>query len=138
MNKLFRNIICLCLALLTLGSALGLPLNKMVCLSSGNIKVSITELKDCCPEEEESSFPVESALEDRCCDFSSQLLQIDFTSDLNHFKLKLSNLFFAFVHFDLRTFYCFKSISVSQYLSGDLPPPLSGYRLLKLISVFRI
>jgi hypothetical protein len=126
----------LLLSLLMLTSSMGISINKMICLSSGKVKVALWELKDCCPEEEEenSNLP---GFQARCCDFFSEYVQVDFLSMENNFQLKLIKSFFTPILSLFCQYFSLFTANSSEFY-GDIPPPVHGISLLKLISVFRI
>ena len=70
--KLVQKITSLFLAVVFVLSSLGFTINKMVCLKSGKTKVSLTHVKDCCPEKK-STVPVVKA---QCCDIQNSSFKL--------------------------------------------------------------
>jgi hypothetical protein len=131
--KLVQKITSLFLAVIFVLSSLGFTINKMVCLKSGKSKVSLTHLKDCCPDKK-STIPVVKA---QCCDIQNSSFKLtDFNPSQKH-ELPVS--------FELVSFLT-NSITVADYtnnklavfLYADLPPPIFGRTLLNFISTLNI
>ena len=131
--KLFQKITSLFLAVVFVLSSLGFTINKMVCLRSGKTKVSLTHLKDCCPEKK-STIPVVKA---QCCDIQNSSFKLtDFNTSQKH-EVPVSLELVSFLT---------SSISVPNYvdsklsvfLFADLPPPIHGRTLLNFISTLNI
>jgi hypothetical protein len=114
-------------------SSLGFTANKMVCLKSGETKLSLVNIKDCCPDEE-----AEAELKADCCDITNTFF------DLNDFvQSEKSELVqpLAIQSFCVDQILSFRSLSKSQKLIisfADLPPPLYGRALLNYISILII
>jgi hypothetical protein len=131
--KLFQKITSLFLAVVFVLSSLGFTINKMVCLKSGKTKVSLTHVKDCCPEKK-STIPVVKA---QCCDIQNSSFKLtDFNPSQKH-NVPVS--------FELVSFIT-SSISVPNHVDSklfvlhfaDLPPPIHGRTLLNFISTLNI
>ncbi|MDQ3047502.1 MAG: hypothetical protein M3R27_08155 [Bacteroidota bacterium] len=112
-------------------SSLGLTVNKMICLESGNQKVSLTPLQDCCPENENDLASVESD----CCDIQNSSFH------LNDFQpsQEFSNQTFAKA-LPVSFVYNTPDTDIHKEILSytDLPPPLHGRALLRFISVLTI
>lgn len=131
--KAIKKITALSLAMVFLLSSLGFTINKMVCFKSGKTKISLTQLKDCCPKKE-SANPVVKA---QCCDINNTSFHFnDFNSSskkniptagdcvlsINKYSFKLIN---------------YHNLSTELFFA-DLPPPLYGRQLLSFISILVI
>jgi hypothetical protein len=114
-------------------SSLGFTANKMVCLKSGKTKLSLVNIKDCCPDEE-----ARTEVKADCCDITNTFF------DLNDFlQSEKSELVqpLAIQSFYVDQILSFRSLSQEQKLIisfTDLPPPLFGRALLNYISVLTI
>lgn len=131
--KLFQKIASVFLAIVFLLSSLGFTLNKMVCLKSGKTKISLVNVKDCCPEKK-STTPI---IKSKCCDLQNSSFK------LKDFSVVQKNEIAAHeqISFTSTTLFYFNSIATEKK-SGlaftDLPPPLYGRTLLNFISVLTI
>lgn len=120
------------LTLFMLISTVGFSINKMICLNSGKTTVAVFDDVKCPGYEEQS----QEGIDERCCDFLSKYVQVDYFSTdkpvkIPEFKLALVPVLITFVNFP------FPQITIHpKSLKG--PPENFGIALLKLISVFRI
>jgi hypothetical protein len=113
-------------------STVGFSINKMICLSSGKVKVAVLKDVKCGGEDEGHT----EGIDERCCDFHSEYVQVDFLSAEKPLKLApmqaaILTCAFGFACKNLPT-------EALGYNYSNAPPPFSGTSLLKLISVFRI
>ncbi len=131
--KIFQKITALFLATVFVLSSLGFTINKMVCLKSGKTKISLTHVKDCCPEKK-STTPVVKA---QCCDIQNSSFKLtDFSVAQKH-ELPCSQELISFSEYSFATVpSAVQTISVLSF--ADLPPPLSGKSLLHFISILLI
>ncbi|MBN8696202.1 MAG: hypothetical protein J0L87_06705 [Bacteroidetes bacterium] len=131
--KIFRKITALFLATVFVLSSLGFTINKMVCLKSGKTKISLTHVKDCCPEKK-SSIPVVKA---QCCDIQNSSFKLtDFSVAQKH-ELPCSQELISFSEYSFAAVpSAVQTVSVLSF--ADLPPPLSGKSLLHFISILLI
>jgi hypothetical protein len=132
--KTVQKITSVFLALTFLVSSLGFTVNKMVCLKSGKTKLSLTRMKDCCPEKE-TALPV---VKSDCCDITNTFFDL---GDLRVSQKTDIVQPFAIQSFLSASGYQFKTYSFSDSeitLFADLPPPRSGRSLLAFISVLII
>jgi hypothetical protein len=129
-----QKITSLFLVVILLVSSLGFTANKMICLKSGKTKLSLVNIKDCCPENE-SSVPV---IKSDCCNITNTFF------DLNDFQgVQKSEVCQPLV---MQAFYDNSSakpdfifVSSDQVFScSDLPPPRSGKIFLSFISTYII
>lgn len=132
--KIIQKITSIFLALVFLLSSLGFTINKMTCLKSGKVKMSLLAQKDCCPEKE-SPIPV---IKSTCCDFSNIYFNL---SDVQHTeKLSLEKQFSISTPFLSSQIYngtlAFSKAPIISFT--DLPPPLYGRTLLNFISTLII
>lgn len=121
------------LAILFLVSSLGFTINRMVCLKSGKVKVSLVHEKECCPSKR-SELPV---IKSKCCDIMNSYFNLgDFHESL---KQNIDKPLVAEIPFNFSTFSVipFTSSQERTVSFADLPPP-SGRQLLSLISVLII
>lgn len=132
--KAIQKISALFLSLLILLFSFGFTINKMVCLESGNTKVSLNEIKDCCSNDTKAALPV---LKSHCCDLSSSSFHLnDYNPSEKHSTPTATDCLLPFNHLVSITF-C-KENNQQVLLYSDLPPPLYGKKLLALISIFII
>jgi hypothetical protein len=132
--KALQKITSVFLAAIFLVSGLGFTANKMVCLKSGKTKLSFVNFKDCCPKKK-SSTPV---IKSDCCDITNTFFHLgDFQSVHKHqFSDNRGFQYFAVIPnpgFN-NNFVCHQN----PYFFADLPPPLSGRKLLSFISILII
>ncbi|MCE9538647.1 MAG: hypothetical protein K8R85_05450 [Bacteroidetes bacterium] len=131
--KVIKKTTTLLLAMVFILSSLGFTINKMVCLKSGKVKISLSNLKDCCPEEK-SSLPVIKA---QCCDINNTSFHLnDFNSSQKNnipvaddCVLAINKYSFATQNYNTPS---------SKLVFTDLPPPLYGRQLLSFISILII
>lgn len=131
--KLFQKITSLFLAVVFVLSSLGFTINKMVCLKSGKTKVSLTHVKDCCPEKK-STIPVVKSL---CCDIQNSSFQLtDFNTSQKHGIPSLFELASFVTNFSTTS--NLVDSKSTAFLFADLPPPIYGRTLLNFISTLNI
>jgi hypothetical protein len=133
--KTVKNISSLILALTFLVSSLGFTANRMVCLKSGKVKLSLTKMKDCCPEGD-SDIPV---VKSNCCDITNTSFDLgDFqNSQKQEVNASVSLLFFAEAsRYNFTGNYSSQQKLIISY--SDLPPPMYGRLLLNFISTLLI
>lgn len=71
--KRLKNIFTVFLSGLILLVSLNITISRMVCVESGHVKISLSALKDCCPEKKQEAKTVIKAL---CCDISTLHVQV--------------------------------------------------------------
>jgi len=105
----------------------------MVCFKSGKTKISLTQLKDCCPKKE-SANPVVKA---QCCDINNTSFHLN---DFNSSSKKniptagdvvLAINKYAFIHTQYNHL-------TAVIVTADPPPPIYGRQLLSFISILTI
>ncbi len=112
-------------------SSLGLTVNKMICLESGNQQLSLTPLKDCCPENENDLTTIGSD----CCDIQNTSFHLnDFQPSQEFSSQSGSEAIPASFIFNKSC----SSVQKEILFFADLPPPLHGRALLHFISVLTI
>ena len=136
MKKVTIYFFSLFLGLFLLMLSMGLTLNKMVCLSSGKVKVSLLDIKQCGPEENENAC--HSALKSKCCDITSSFLHIDIPSVVFYSFIKITGVDVLFTGYIFNIFKIGVSLSLTSFLFSDLPPPLKGKDFLNFIQILRI
>ena len=136
MKKAAIYFFSLLLGLFLLMFSMGLTLNKMVCLSSGKVKVSLLDIKHCGPEESKS--PCHSALKNKCCDITSSFLHIAIPSVVFYSFVKITDIDVLFTGYILNIFKISTSLSLTSFIFSDLPPPLIGKDFLNFIQILRI
>jgi hypothetical protein len=132
--KTVQKTISIFLVVIFLVSSLGFTANKMVCVKSGKTKLSLVNLKDCCPEKK-SSLPV---FKSDCCDITNTFFNLSDFQSTQKLQLNKSN--------DVQSFYLIPGLQSNNYFASvqspfsfaDLPPPLSGRKLLSFISILII
>jgi hypothetical protein len=132
--KTAQKIFSVFLAIIFLISSLGFTANKMVCVKSGKTKLSLVNLKDCCPQKKSSPSTIKS----HCCDITNTFFNL---GDLNN-----SHNFQSNKNFNSQLIHAIPGYFVSNdhiadqplFIFADLPPPLSGRQLLSLISILII
>lgn len=136
MKKAYASIFHTLLAVTVLISGMSFTVKKMVCLSSGDVQVGLYSLDGCCGEEED--FCEDSQVEEKCCEYSTQVLDLDKDITIKESSLKqldLSLLQFSPIYiFSLQV----RSQKTPRFSFADLPPPLSGRQLLSFISALVI
>lgn len=131
--KAIKKTIALFLAMVFILSSLGFTINKMVCLKSGKVKISLSHLKDCCPEKK-SSLPVIKA---QCCDINNTSFHLnDFNSSQKNNIPVADDCVLAINKFSFTNINC--NNTTSKLVFADLPPPLYGRQLLSFISILII
>lgn len=131
--KAIKTTITLFLAIVFILSSLGFTINKMVCLKSGKVRISLSNLKDCCPEEK-SSIPVIKA---QCCDINNTSFHLnDFNSSQNNTIPVADDCVLAINKFSF-TSRNYSNLT-SELFFADLPPPFYGRQLLSFISILII
>jgi len=131
--KLVQKITSLFLAVIFVLSSLGFTINKMVCLKSGKTKVSLTHVKDCCPEKK-STIPVVKA---QCCDIQNSSFKLtDFNPSQKH-EIPVSFELLSFLTNSITVRHN-STNKLAVFLFADLPPPIHGRTLLTFISTFNI
>ena len=132
--KTIQKISALFLSVLILLFSFGFTINKMVCLESGNTKVSLNDIKNCCSNDTKAAIPV---LKSHCCDLSSTAFHLnDYNPSEQHSIPMATDCLLPFNHIVATTFCVENNKQVLLY--SDLPPPLYGKKLLSFISVFII
>lgn len=131
--KLFQKITALFLCLFILAFSLGFTINKMVCLKSGKVKVSLAKIKDCCP----TKHKAKTIIKTDCCDFSS------FSFQLNEYSpSEQSHLVKTYSYIQLgsiQMYYHSAFITIKEpLLYSDLPPPILVKKRLAFLSTFII
>jgi hypothetical protein len=131
--KTVQKITSFFLALTFLISSLGFTANKMVCVKSGKTKLSLVNIKDCCPEKGAGQ-----SVGTDCCDITNTFFDLGDIQNSQNTEIAqpviLSSFFTPFSP-------AFNSHSVSNKLIisfADLPPPRSGRALLSFISTLII
>ncbi len=131
--KAIKKTTALFLAVVFILSSLGFTINKMICFKSGKVKVSLSQLKDCCPEEK-SSLPVIKA---PCCNINSTSFHLnDFNSSQKNNIPVADDCVLA-----INKYACTNgnyNRPSSKFIFADLPPPLYGRQLLSFISILII
>jgi hypothetical protein len=131
--KLVQKITSLFLAVVFVLSSLGFTINKMVCLKSGKTKVSLTHVKDCCPEKK-STIPV---VKSQCCDIQNSSFKLtDFNPSQKH-DVPASFELVSFLTSSI-TVPDYTNNKLAVFLFADLPPPIYGRTLLTFISTLNI
>lgn len=132
--KTVQKITSLFLVVILLVSSLGFTANKMICLKSGKTKLSVVNMKDCCPENK-SSFPV---IKSQCCNITNTFFDLNDFRSVQKSEMSQSaavQIFYTDFSTDLR----FHSITADRIFScSDLPPPRSGKLFLSFISSYVI
>lgn len=129
-----KKISSLFLAIVFLLSSFGFTINKMICLESGNVEISLTDIDDCCSGMESANAVLKTKC---CCNFSSTTFQLfEFYSSQ---KNKIPDSVGAVLSMNkslFPTIIC--SIPVSELCFIDLPLPIYGRKLLSFISILII
>jgi hypothetical protein len=129
--KSFNKIITVFLAGIFLMSTLGLSVNKMICLESGREKISLTPLKDCCPDMGDKQESVAG----HCCDIQNSYFHLNDFSPSAKSEVSHPGVISLIASFNPLPAKVFRP-DVQSY--ADLPPPLHGRDLLTHISVLVI
>jgi hypothetical protein len=122
------------MALLVLISTSGATINKMECLKTGKVKVSLFDIKNCCTQDNSATNTIQS----KCCNYSVSYLKVETNTTLEkeNFTGKFALTFLA--HFTI-SFFSLSPQKVNEaFFSTSLPPLFSGKSLLQSIQVFRI
>lgn len=131
MKNLIKQSFVLFLALSILLTSTGITVYKMVCSSSKKEVVSFNQIRNCCDNKSNE----ESAIEKKCCDFSTQTFKIN---------LLQKNESSAFAPFFIpeKTHSAFADLSFTFQLKKNAitltPLCLSGRKILQLNSCFLI
>jgi hypothetical protein len=130
-----RNFSIIFLALLTITATGGITISKMVCNGSGKQSWFLGKSHDCCKSENKHG----DQLKGDCCDVKSadiKVSQYQSTRETNAPDEDVQTDRFPVLSFFLRFF----DAPSSTGSGGKSPPSLSisGYSLLKFISVFRL
>ena len=137
MKKAYTSVFHFLLAVIILVSGMSFTVKKMVCLSSGNVQVGLYSLDGCCGDEEEGSCE-DPKLDSKCCDYSSEVFDLDKEIVFKSSSFKqadLTLLQFAPVPYPgLRS----QVQQAPHFTYADLPPPLSGRKLLSFIGILTI
>lgn len=121
------------LVIVLLLSGLGFTINKMVCLKSGKVKISLIHVKNCCSGKTSDKPTIKS----NCCDLKNTTFNLDDFSSSQKTTIPFAdNFVFAFWQNNL--FQISKSERASILFVADLPPPLHGRQLLSFISTLII
>jgi len=131
--KAIKKTTALFLAMVFILSSLGFTINKMVCLKSGKVKISLSPLKECCPGKKNSGPIVKT----KCCDINNTSFHLnDFNSSqksnisvADDYVLAINKFSFTNKNYNNTT---------SKLVFADLPPPLYGRQLLSFISILTI
>lgn len=134
--KRLQKITSLFLAFSFLLSSLGFTVNKMVCLKSGESKVSLIALKDCCPGEEEEESGC--FLSHSCCDITNTYFDLSDFSSASKVSVEEQITVQPLFYNSQISFQIDPVSQTSANLYADLPPPLHGRQLLSFISVLII
>lgn len=132
--KTLQKITSVFLAVIFLVSSLGFTANKMVCLKSGKTKLSLVNVKDCCPEKETADPTVQS----HCCEITNTFFNIGDIQNVQKFQINKN--------WDIQSFcmipdHPFNNLCITnqpRFSSADLPPPFYGRKLLSFISILII
>ena len=131
--KTVQKITSVCLVVVLLLSSLGFTINKMVCLKSGKVKISLTHVKNCCPEKRSDTSTIKS----NCCDLKNTTFDLDDFSSSQKVNTPIAdNFVLAIWQNDFVVAMPCNNPSVLSY--NDLPPPLYGRQLLSFISILII
>jgi hypothetical protein len=130
--KLLQKIISFFLAITFLVSSLGFTANKMICLKTGKVKISLVHVKNCCPEKK-SSVPV---LKAQCCDLVNTSFYLG--NFQNSQKLSIGHSFISAVYNSFFSRKLFLTVQPTTFFSADLPPPHSGRTILSFNSILII
>lgn len=131
--KILQKITALFLATVFVLSSLGFTINKMVCFKSGKTLLSLTHVKDCCPDKK-STIPVVKA---QCCDIQNTSFKLTDYSVAQKHELPASQELISPSEYSF-TFIPAAVQTVAVLSFADLPPPLSGRSLLQFISILLI
>jgi hypothetical protein len=132
--KTVQKITSLLLAIVFLLSSLGLSANKMVCLKSGKVKMSLVAQKECCAIKTTTAAVIKL----KCCNLSNTYFNLSDLQDAS--KLSFHE---SFSVYSTATLFFFNSTitTISKPLAisfADLPPPRYGRTLLSFISILNI
>ena len=132
--KTIQKIVALFLSVLILLFSFGFTINKMVCLKSGSIRASLSDIQDCCSNEKETTLPVVKA---HCCDLSSTAFHLNDYNPSEQHSVHAALNCSLILNQKATAPYCIKTSNLVLFYT-DLPPPLHGKQLLQFISVFII
>lgn len=121
------------LAMVFILSSLGFTINKMVCLKSGKVKISLSHLKECCPGEKNSGTIIKT----KCCDINNTSFHLTDFDASQKSKINVADgcvLAINKFSFTNKNY----STTTSKLEFADLPPPISGRELLSFISILKI
>lgn len=131
--KSLQKTAALSLLILFLVSSLGVTINKMVCLKSGNVKVSLTQVNDCCSEKNTSAYTIEA----QCCVVHNTSFHLNDFNPSQYNKIPvISDCVLHYYHRKSEAVVCTKETTKLFFV--DLPPPPHGKQLLALISTLII
>lgn len=131
--KFIQKITTVFLAIVFLLSSLGFTANKMVCLKSGKIKMSLTPVKDCCHEKKSTSPHIKA----QCCDLTNTSFHLnDFNSAQKNTIPAAADFILPINKYAITYENC--NNHPSKLFFTDLPPPLYGRQLLSFISTLII
>ena len=131
--KTLQKLTSVLLIMAVLLFSIGLTMNKMVCLKSGKIKISLHQVKNCCKEKTSDQTTIKS----NCCDISSAFFGLDnySVSEINAIHLSdIGNVLLGHNHFGIADT---RNQKAPLYY-GDPPPPFHGRKLLSFISILKI
>ena len=131
MKILFKRSILFFLAVSILLSSSGITIYKMVCGSSKKELVSLSQIKNCCENEEQET----TTFEKKCCDFSTQTFKVTLLQKNESNPLLLFSLTEK-VHSPL--FYTSKSNTSKLTPITKSRLLLSGRQILQLKATFLI
>ena len=129
-----KTVLNISLALFILLASIGVSINKMICLESGNVEVSLLEMEDCCGDESSTDY---QSLEDECCDFSTDYFQISFPSVVFYQFIKVASVDLMGIsnHFNIFN-YSTLNAQHSTFISAS--PSLINPTSPNFIGIFRI
>lgn len=130
MKTILQHTFSYTMIVVLLVSTLHLSINKMECLKSGNTSYSISDFEDCNDNKKECS------LNEICCEFQKITFNYEYDSPANTWVSSIIHL--PFIH-EVTTVLSQRIFGIinSSFFYTNLSPP-SGYRLLRLIQLFRL
>lgn len=131
MKKTIKHIIGFLMALLVLFASLQVSVSKMTCYVANDTFYSLSEFEDCTPSNKED-------LSKKCCDFDKVTFNYHVNSTVNSYDINISKI--ALLVVDELPQVIKAPVLKHSFLNffHNLPPPLSGFDLLKVIQVFRL
>ncbi len=131
MQKVAKHIIGFLMALVILTASLQVSISKMTCYVANDTFYSLSKFEDCKPKSN-------CELSNKCCDFDKIIFDYNVNSTVNAYDIKLSKI--ASLIFEELPQVVKIPVLNKPFLNyfHHLPPPLSGYDLLKVIQVFRL